>query len=149
MTFIFLLASALGLISFAFATVRTRQGRRIARQLYAEPGYLLPIRTVGIYSQVIGIGVGVLAVSSLATRPVNGWIAVPGMALIGLWVFLSYRSPQPLMPSWMRAEILDGELQVARPDLMDWILFLLLGPTFIVGLVSLMAWLTLYGGGGT
>lgn len=71
---------------------------------------------------------------------------VPGTA-VGLAAFaLSYRSPAPLTPAWLRAATHDGTVAVARPYSLDWVLFVLVVPLSVLGEVGLV--LLLIGGPG-
>lgn len=85
-----------------------------------------------------GTQYGSFALAAALPRPLNGWAALPATIIVGLAIVVSYRLPARWLPGWMRAEIDDGRLPMVRPDKMDWVLLVLFGLVYFVGVPSLV-----------
>jgi hypothetical protein len=114
----------------------------IARTVYRQPGSLLPARLLLAIGPLMGLGVLLSALAAALPRPLNGWAALPATVIIGLATVASYRLPAQWLPGWMRAEIDDGRLPIVRPDKIDWVLLVLFGLVYVVGVPSLIWVLT-------
>ena len=95
------------------------------------------VRNALAVAPIYGIALLAAAPLTIAPRTVAQVGSLPVIALIEIAFFLSYRSPPPFTPSWIIADIRMGHLQLARPDRMDWVLFWLVLPFGIAGLIAL------------
>ncbi len=96
-----------------------------------------------------GVGVASLVFGSLVLWPrpfglLGGAFVCAALAAI---VIDSYRTHPRLMAGWMRREVEEGSLQIARPDIGDWLIFIAFVPTALLGVLSIVLLVAVFGAG--
>jgi hypothetical protein len=65
------------------------------------------------------------------------WVLVP-IVDVGLLAFvLAYRSPPPLFPRWLAAEVREGRTLIARARVSEWVFFWVIVPIMILGNIAI------------
>ena len=79
------------------------------------------------------------ASSILTPHPVGRWIAFVTIAVSLLNVSIAYRRSDLVAPPWLRREIREGSVPLARPDRGDWLLYWIFASVVVVGEVAIIA----------
>lgn len=131
----FSLAAALGLL-LRVQAARTDAIRTRVRKMYANT------RTGIWFRNSIAVvplwATGAILIGSLALWPlyIAELIVVPAFAFLVAAFALSYRTPAPFLPRWLRKEIEQGLTPVARPSGSDWVTFVIVA--VVVALVLIL-----------
>lgn len=116
-------------ISFAFlATIGPRYEwtRRMLRRMYTNPAFPLILRGgVGILP-VLTLASSLLVVALAVPRDLGQWLLLAFLDILGAGLLLTYRTPPPFTPQFLRDEIESGVVRLQRPDGFDRLVFVVL-----------------------
>jgi hypothetical protein len=117
---------------------RSDRIRRAVRGVYTTPAIFYTWQaSVGVYPLWAG-ALAMCAVFIVAPAQLTAWLVVPAFALFTAAVALSYMTPPPFTPGWLRAEITAGVTPLLRPGRLDWLAFVVLVPFFVFGTVAIL-----------
>lgn len=117
---------------------RSARVRRAVRFVYTWESSPLFMRNGPGVAPVAAAAALLWAVAAVAPSWWLGrWSFAAGLVLVGLAFALAYRVPPPFLPAWLRDEIAQGAVPLARPDRVDWTLFWVAVPVFVLGIIGL------------
>ena len=129
-------AFGVGLLVLRAYAEHSWRGRNTFRRMYANERFPQWVRATISLAPVWFVAMALLSVSAVLPRNVAVWVLLIAIDVSATALALSYRVPQPLMPTWLREEIASGRTAVARPDRVDWILLWGVLLLFAIGNVS-------------
>lgn len=98
---------------------RSERWQRSTRRIYTTAGFPLFYRSlVGVYP-VLALACAVVVLAALLPRSVGQWLGLAWLDLLGIAVLLTYRTPPPFTPQFLRDEIARGQIPLQRPDSFD------------------------------
>ena len=130
--------AVLGLVYRWYAS-HSERGQATARRLYSSKSQFIWIRNGIALVPLWAPASLLLGGVALLPRTLGAWLSVPVITLAAVSFALSYRVPAPFLPSWLRDEIDRGTTPVARPTGGDWLVFWVVAPIGVLGIVSIVA----------
>jgi len=132
--FFFSVMAGMGLVLRVQAARRDDMKSRV-RRMYANTRAAIWLRNS--IAVVPLWATGAVLFGSLALWPLSlaPFIVVPAMGFLVAAFGLSYRTPAPFLPAWLRTEVEQGLIPVARPSGSDWLTFAIVAALVVVTLI--------------
>jgi hypothetical protein len=142
----FLLCAALSALFMLTQSIaeRSTRLRSAVRFQYSNEGYVLFKRNGIAVVPLLGPAVLLVGIALLLPRPMGAWLCVPAFVLFDLALVAAYRVPSPFLPKWLRAEIDQGSMPLARPDFIDWVYFAIVFSVVTLAIAGLPILIVVY-----
>src|SRR5450432_3184310 len=144
---IFVFFAAVGVVGALFRIYadHSEQARISARRTYANTGSPIWMRNGIAVAPLWCPGTILLGSVVLLPRSLVQIGIAPPIALLFASFVLSYRAPAPFLPRWLKMEIDQGLLSVARPNRWDWATLALIAPIAILTIIGVPLYVLAYG----
>jgi hypothetical protein len=114
------------------------------RRMYQDDRAPLFIRYVPAHMHLWAAALVGFVVLALLPKELARPLSVLPIAVAVATFALAYIRPTAQLPVWLQAELDDGRVALARPEFLDWLLFWIVIPVAVIGLIGVI-FLSLWG----
>lgn len=130
------MGAAVGFLFRLYAGRSNNVIRATARRMYQDSTSNIWLRNGVALAPVWGSGSAFFGALVVLPHVIGELLLAPTLALMFAAFAASFRVPAPFLPKWLRAEIDQGLIPLARPTRGDWVVLALVAPIAIFTIVG-------------